>query len=60
MDEAIEIRLDADSLAAIKALTVTVGRVADELAKSRQDEIDDTDVIDPVRTDAPEVSVWQT
>jgi fumarate hydratase class II len=60
MDEAIEIRLDADSLAAIKALTAAVNRVADELAKSQQDEIDDTDVVEPARTDAPEVSVWQT
>jgi hypothetical protein len=60
MDEAIEIRLDADSLAAIKALTAAVNRVADELAKSQQDEIDDPDVVEPARTDAPEVSVWQT
>lgn len=57
MEDAIEIRLDARSLAAIESLTAAVNRVADEMSQD-----DDTDVIEPapVRTDAPEVSVWQT
>jgi hypothetical protein len=62
VDQTIEIRLDAESFAAIEALTIAVTRLADEIEKSQRDEPpdDEPDTEPVVRTEYPQVSVWPT